>query len=80
MHSANELKSSSFTLSLDGRQVVLSDIFPGFNEHDRLGVIARKPGGALGASVLILATITAFYDTQRQRGTEAAASDAHSGC
>jgi hypothetical protein len=67
MHSSKELTSSSFTLLLDDRQVSVPDLFPGFDEHDRLGIVVHQPGGALGASVLILATITAFYDIQRQR-------------
>jgi hypothetical protein len=70
MHSASELGSSSFTLMRDGQQVVLPELFPGFDEHDRLGVVVHQPGGALGASVLILATITAFYDIQRRRADD----------
>ena len=65
MHSTKELTSSAFMLLLDGRQVSIPDLFPGFDEYDRLGVVVHQPGGALGASVLILATITAFYDIQR---------------
>lgn len=67
MHSAKELSSSSFDLTINGRQAIVPELFPEFNEHDRLGVVVRQPGGALGASVVILATITAFYDIQRQR-------------
>jgi hypothetical protein len=38
--------------------------------RDRLGIVVHQPGGALGASVLALATITAFYDLQRARGND----------
>ncbi len=31
-------------------------------------MVVRRPGGAVGASTLILATITAFYDIHRARG------------
>ena len=48
----------------------LTDLFEGFGEHDRLGVVIGRPGGALGASALITAAITAFYDLQRARGPD----------
>lgn len=48
----------------------MDDLFPGFEERDRLGVVVRHPLGALGASIAILALVTAFYDVQRARGGE----------
>ena len=33
-------------------------------------MVVRRPSGAVGASALILATITAFYDVHRARGGE----------
>lgn len=68
MHSSKQLTSSSFALTLDGRDASVDEIFPGFNDRDRLGIVVRRSGGALGASALILATITRFYDFQRARG------------
>ena len=53
-----------------GRVVRLVDLFEGFGEHDRLGVVIGRPGGGLGASALITAAITAFYDLQRARGPD----------
>jgi hypothetical protein len=70
MHSTRELTSASFTVELDGQQVTIPELFPGFDARDRLGIVVHHPGGALGASVLILATITAFYDMQRARGDD----------
>ena len=70
MHSARELRSSAFAIELDGRRVRLVDLFEGFGEQDRLGVVMREPCGAVGASALISATITAFYDIQRGRGPD----------
>jgi 8-oxo-dGTP pyrophosphatase MutT (NUDIX family) len=70
MHSAKELTSASFTLTVNGEEASLRDVFPGFEERDRLGIVVRQPGGALGASALILATITAFYDIQRERSDD----------
>jgi hypothetical protein len=70
MHSARELSSSAFEIRVAGRVVRLVDLFEDFGEHDRLGVIIGRPGGGLGASALITAAITAFYDLQRARGPD----------
>jgi hypothetical protein len=70
MHSSYELRSDSFAVEIDGRPASLSELLPGFGEQDRLGVVVRGPCGAVGASALICATITAFYDIQRARGED----------
>jgi hypothetical protein len=70
MHSSRELSSSSFEVRVDGRPAGIRDIFEGFGEQDRLGVVMSRPCGAVGASALITATITAFYDFHRARGEE----------
>jgi len=70
VHSAQELRSSVFEITVAGRVVRLTDLFEGFGEHDRLGVLVGRPGGGLGASALITAAITAFYDLQRARGPD----------
>src|SRR5687768_8844861 len=67
MHSTRDLTSASFNVTIAGRPTSLAALLPDFSEHDRLGVVVRQPGGALGASTLILAAITAFYDRQRAR-------------
>jgi len=68
MHTAEELSSPAFAVRVGGRAATLEDLFPGFVEHDRLGVVVRQPCGAVGASTLILAAVTAFYDAQRAKG------------
>jgi hypothetical protein len=71
MHSSTELADSSFALTIAGRDGVwIDDLFPGFDERDRVGAVVRHPLGALGASTAILAAVTAFYDIQRARGEE----------
>ncbi len=70
MHSAQELRSSEFELRVGGREVPVAGLFAGFGEQDRLGVVIRSPCGAVGASALITATITAFYDFQRAGGPD----------
>src|SRR5918999_1510645 len=70
MHSSRELRISSFEVRVDGRPADIPDLFEGFGEQDRLGVVMRSPCGAVGASTLITATITAFYDLHRARGDD----------
>jgi hypothetical protein len=64
------LRSSSFEIRVDGRAGRVEDLFEGFGEQDRLGVVMSSPCGAVGASALITATITAFYDVHRARGED----------
>ena len=59
-----------FEIRIAGREASIEDLFPRFGEHDRLGLVMRRPCGAVGASALIAATITAFYDIQRSRGPD----------
>lgn len=70
MHTAVELSSPAFGIRVRGRPGVLFDVLPDFVEHDRVGVVVRHPCGAVGASALILAAVTAFYDVQRSRSEE----------
>jgi hypothetical protein len=70
MHSSYELRSDSFAVEIEGRPASLSELFPGFGEQDRLGVVVRAPCGAVGASALVCATVTAFYDFQRAHGSD----------
>ncbi len=70
MHSSRELRSSSFEINVGGVAATLEELFEGFGEQDRLGVVLTGPCGAVGASTLITATITAFYDIQRARGPD----------
>jgi hypothetical protein len=59
-----------FEIEVAGRRARLEELFEGFGEHDRLGLVMSRPCGAIGASGLITATITAFYDIQRRRGPD----------
>ncbi len=64
------LRSQEFQIVVDGRPAALSDVFPGFSEHDRLGIVIHEDLGATGAGSLILAAVTAFYDRLRAAGEE----------
>lgn len=62
------LRSDEFAITVDGRPASLEDVFPGFDEHDRLGVVIHDELGAAGAGTLILAAVTGFYDRLRAEG------------
>lgn len=67
MHSSTELASDMFAFSVAGQPATFGEVLADFGERDRLGIVAHSPGGALGASALIMAAITAFYDRERAR-------------
>jgi hypothetical protein len=70
MHSSRELSSSAFDVTLDGAPGTVLDVLPGFVDADRVGIVVRRPCGVVGASALLLAAVTAFYDVQRERGED----------
>jgi hypothetical protein len=70
VHSSRELQSSSFRIAIDDAPATMHDLLPGFKEADRVGVVIRRPCGAVGTSALLLAAITAFYDIQRDRSAD----------
>ena len=64
------LRIEEFQITVDGRPAHLADVFPDFDEHDRLGIVIHDDLGAAGAGSLILAAVTAFYDRLRAAGEE----------
>jgi hypothetical protein len=70
MHTTHTLRTSSFAITVDGAAAGLDAVLPGFGAGDRLGVVVRRPCGGVGASALILAAVTAFYDVQRARSDD----------
>lgn len=56
---------ADFDFQVEGHAASLEDIFPGFNENDRIGVVVRKSGGGMGASALLMSALTRFYDFHR---------------
>jgi hypothetical protein len=67
MHSSDELSSGDFAIRIDGERASLADVLPGFDGRSRLGVVLRDDFGVVGASGLLLAAVTAFYDAMRER-------------
>ncbi len=47
-------------MTLDRAAASFGDVFPGFGEEDRVGAVIGHPYGAVGASGLLLAAVTAF--------------------
>jgi hypothetical protein len=70
MHTSRALSSGDFEIRLDGARATVDDVLPGFDEHTRLGIVITRAGGAAGASTLILAAVTAFYDRLRATGAD----------
>lgn len=70
MHSSRELRSAAFDVRIGGEPAALGDVLDGFTAADRVGVVARRSCAVVGASALLLAAITAFYDVQREGGEE----------
>jgi hypothetical protein len=67
MHTTG-LSRHDFRIEIAGAPAPVEDLFPGFDEHDRLGVVITSDDGARGAATLILATVTGFYDRLRAAG------------
>jgi hypothetical protein len=65
MHSSTALSSDDFVIEIAGEPADVPALWPGFQEQSRLGVVVADDFGAVGASGLITATITAFYDILR---------------
>jgi hypothetical protein len=65
VHSSRELSPASFAITLDGAPATVTELLPGFAAADRMGVVVRRPCGGMGASALLLAAVTAFYEIQR---------------
>jgi hypothetical protein len=70
VHSSRELSSAAFQISIDGAPATVADVLPGFAAADRLGIVVRRPCAGVGASALLLAAVTAFYDFQRARSQD----------
>ncbi len=68
MHTAYDIQSEMFSISLDGATVSRDD-FLDWELRDRFGLVVNAPLGGLGAGLLTMLAITAFYDepTRKRR-------------
>ena len=67
MHSS-ELRDGDFAIEADGTPVPLADYFPGYTNTKRLGLLAPGRIEGVGAIALVMAHVTAFYNTYRAAG------------
>ncbi|MDE2741720.1 MAG: hypothetical protein OXI58_09045 [Gemmatimonadota bacterium] len=69
MHSST-LGDSDFEILVSGQPVALAEYFRGFTNTKRLGVLAPNRLEGIGAVNLIMAHVTAFYNTYRATGED----------
>ncbi|TDK64308.1 hypothetical protein E2K98_04965 [Bacillus salipaludis] len=62
MHTRNMMGSNDFDIEVKGQSALLEEIFEGFNEYDRIGVVVRETAGGIGASALLMSAVARFYD------------------
>ena len=67
MHTATSLKESLFTIEIDGQEAGFDALLPDWHPHDRIGFVIHEGYGWVGASQLLQAAITAFYDVSPTR-------------
>ena len=70
MHTANHLRGSDFEIFVNWRQQDHADFFQGFTNLRRLGLVAPGRIDGVGASNLLMAYVTAFYDDYRATGED----------
>lgn len=66
MHSA-KIPPNLFDVQIAGKQGSISELFPGWDAHDRFGIVINEAFGGIGASLLIQAAITSFYAAEPTR-------------
>ena len=69
MHSSR-LRGTDFSITYRGQDVSHARFFANFKYTDRVGLLAPTRFDGLGAAVLVMAYVTAFYDRYRERGVD----------
>lgn len=72
MHVASLLRTDMFSVRIDGAPATLDDLFPGWSELDRFGLVIDEPLGGVGASHLLQCAMMAYYDAKPARRTSRA--------
>jgi hypothetical protein len=67
MHTARQLSSDLFEISIDGAPASRELLLPDWQPLDRIGIVVHSPYGLFGASHLIQLSITSFYDIRPER-------------
>ncbi|HWH26425.1 MAG TPA: hypothetical protein VNT53_07250 [Pseudolysinimonas sp.] len=71
MHVAKMLKPSQFTVNIEGMPASVGDVFPDWDESDRVAIVLDAAYGALDASLLIQLAALQFFSVRPERGTSA---------
>jgi hypothetical protein len=66
MHTSYEIDRDMFTIELAGKAVSREELLD-WDVRDRLGVFVKEPFGALGAGLLTLLAMSAFYDAPARK-------------
>ena len=67
MHSS-KLRGTDFEICLNNQPISHTEFFHGFSNLTRVGIITPNGIDGVGASALIMAHVTAFYDCYRAQG------------
>ncbi|HIB89376.1 TPA: hypothetical protein EYN09_23545 [Candidatus Poribacteria bacterium] len=67
MHSTKILKSEDFVFMAQDQEVTFTDLIPNFSVLSRLGIVSQEPTDGIGASNLIMACVTEFYNFYRHQ-------------
>ena len=67
MHSTQILKSADFVFMVQDQEVEFTDLIPNFSVLSRLGIVSQQPSDGIGASNLIMACVTEFYNFYRHQ-------------
>jgi len=72
MHVVSLLKADMFKIVSGGAPVTLDDLFPGWTELDRFGLVIDETMGGIGATHLLQCAMMAYYDVKPSRRTSRA--------
>lgn len=72
MHVATLLRTDMFSTRIGGKPATLDDLFPGWTELDRFGLVIDEPLGGVGATHLLQCAMMAYYDVKPARRTSRA--------
>lgn len=67
MHTTKVMAMEDFDIMMNDVKCSIDGLFLGFKESDRLGIVVRQPAGSAGASAILMASVTRFYDFYRPR-------------
>ena len=70
MHVVTLLKSDMFDIEIGGKASTFAELMPDWHNHDRFGLVIDEALGGLGATHLLQAAMSAFYDVKPSRRSE----------